>query len=50
MIHEPRNPISLAERREVERAVIAEIMETAGQAVDVCPECGEARYDIIQTK
>jgi hypothetical protein len=45
MTHEPRKPICLAERREVERAVFEEILETSSY-----PERGSTGYDIIQVK
>jgi hypothetical protein len=48
MKHKPRKPECLAERREMERAVVKEIEETAGQTANVCPECGSADYHYLE--
>jgi ribosomal protein L37AE/L43A len=51
MKYEPRRPVSLAERREVERSAVQEIaravvakVEGTGRTENVCPECGSADY------
>jgi ssDNA-binding Zn-finger/Zn-ribbon topoisomerase 1 len=41
MKYEPRKPISLAERREVEKAIVAEIEENYhSRTLTQCPDCG----------
>jgi hypothetical protein len=46
MKYTPRKPERLAERREMERAVVKEIEETAGQTANVCPECGFSSCEV----
>jgi hypothetical protein len=53
MKYEPRKPVNLAERREAQKATVAEIIhagraDVSAPAGEKCPECGSAEYHHVE--